>query len=47
MPTPIRIGMFSGISFVFALLYLADRWIKPTSSFVAGDAGASLWMGCF
>ena len=26
MPTPIRIGMFSGISFVFALLYLADRW---------------------
>jgi len=26
MPTPIRIGMFTGISFVMALLFLADRW---------------------
>lgn len=26
LPTPIRIGMFVGISLTFALLYLADRW---------------------
>lgn len=26
LATPIRIGMFAGISLMFALLYLADRW---------------------